>query len=357
MKCKYCHQPAGWFSSKHKECEEKHNHSLKIIHTTIKNRLSSPCGCNYNLINEELANILSEGYVTQDIFHNEICKATEESLTPNNQNIFTICNFINSLPHEVKENIYANRNFINYLEEYFGNYFKCSHHIDSNYTNLIKELKNNEKLTEHIDKVFVSFIEDKIKHILDDGITDYEEEEEIKKYIELLVLDESETMYNSDMYNKFVQSLVLRDIQEGKRVERIKLDRIPVLLGKTEYILWAFNNVAGYEEKTGRRYEGGSAGINLRICKGVYYNVGSTEGHSIEYQYKNSLGQGLCIMTNKNIYFIGDKHIKIPVNKIISIEPYNNGIVIVKDGANPLPFTFLGCDSWFISNALNLLVE
>lgn len=105
--------------------------------------------------------------------------------------------------------------------------------------------------------MFVSFIDNKILQILNNSTVNHEEEEEINNYIEAFVLDESETLYNSDMYNKFVQSLILRDIQEGKRVERMKLDHIPVLLGKTEYILWAFNNIDGYEEKTGRRYVGG----------------------------------------------------------------------------------------------------
>lgn len=103
MKCKYCHKPAGWFSFKHKECEERHNLSLQIINTTIKERLYRTDDCNYNSIKEELAQIISEGYLTQDVFNNAIYRATIESLTLDNQNIFTICHFINSLPNEVKK--------------------------------------------------------------------------------------------------------------------------------------------------------------------------------------------------------------------------------------------------------------
>lgn len=357
MKCKYCHKPAGWFSFKHKECEERHNHSLQIINTTIKERLNRPDDCIYNSIKEELAQIISEGYVTQDVFYNAIYRATIESLTQDNQNIFIIYRFINSLPNEVKEDIYTNQNYISYIVEYFEKYIKSECHIDSNYSNLIKELKFNNKITEQIDKVFVSFIDNKILQILNEGTVSHEEEEEINNYIESFVLDESETLYDSDMYNKFVQSLILRDIQEGKRVERMKLDHIPILLGKNEYILWAFNNIDGYEEKTGRRFVGGSQGISTRICKGVYYRIGSSKGHSIEYQYQNPLGRGLWIITNKNIYFLGQKQVKIGISKILSYEPYSDGLVIVKDGINPKPYTFIGFDSWFAVNAMHLLAE
>ena len=132
MKCKYCHKPAGWFSFKHKECEERHNHSLQIINTTIKERLNRPDDCIYNSIKEELAQIISEGYVTQDVFYNAIYRATIESLTQDNQNIFIIYRFINSLPNEVKEDIYTNQNYISYIVEYFEKYIKSECHIDSN---------------------------------------------------------------------------------------------------------------------------------------------------------------------------------------------------------------------------------
>ena len=128
-------------------------------------------------------------------------------------------------------------------------------------------------------------------------------------------------------------------------------------LGKKENVLWVFKNVEGYEEKTGHKYIGGSNGVSMRICKGVYYHVGASKGHSVAYQYQTPLGRGIFVVTNKYLYFLGVKQVKLSISKILSFEPYSDGIVLVKDGTNPKPYTFIGFDSWFVVNAMQLLVE
>ena len=173
----------------------------------------------------------------------------------------------------------------------------------------------------------------------------------------MTTLSGTSSLYDSTSYQKLVQSLVLRDIQEGKTVERIKIDNLPLLLGKKENVLWVFKNVEGYEEKTGHKYIGGSNGVSMRICKGVYYHVGASKGHSVAYQYQTPLGRGIFVVTNKYLYFLGVKQVKLSISKILSFEPYSDGIVLVKDGTNPKPYTFIGFDSWFVVNAMQLLVE
>ena len=61
-------------------------------------------------------------------------------------------------------------------------------------------------------------------------------------------------------------------------------------------------------------------------------------------------------MTNKNLVFVGTKSIKIPLSKIISYTPYQDGIEIVKDAATPKGYTFAGYDPWFTINAVQSLV-
>ena len=129
------------------------------------------------------------------------------------------------------------------------------------------------------------------------------------------------------------------------------------MLGKKENVLWVFKNVEGYEEKTGHKYIGGSNGVSMRICKGVYYHVGASKGHSVAYQYQTPLGRGIFVVTNKYLYFLGVKQVKLSISKILYFEPYSDGIVLVKDGTNPKPYTFIGFDSWFVVNAMQLLVE
>ena len=47
-----------------------------------------------------------------------------------------------------------------------------------------------------------------------------------------------------------------------------------------------------------------------------------------------------------------EKSLKIPYNKIISIESYSNGIGIQKDGANSRPIFLEGVSSWFAYNVV-----
>ena len=357
MKCKYCHKPAGWFKRKHKECELKHELSIEQIKKCINYKIQNSIAFQYDSLKEELSKTLSSGYINDTDFFDVIFDVCDNLFNSSKTNSIILHEFINSTPSECKNKIYDNKNSIKFWTAFFDDMLKKTGLLEQEYQNIIQDLRQHTILANALEKVFLSFLETKILQYLEDSVISKEEEDQISNYIEQLALENSDAMYSTDTYNKFVQSLVLRDIQEGKKVDRVKIDSLPILLGKNEYILWCYNKIEGYEEKTGRRYVGGSRGISTRICKGVYYRVGSSKGHSIEYQYQNPLGHGLWIITNKNIYFLGQKQVKIGISKILSYEPYSNGLVIVKDGVNPKPYTFIGFDSWFAVNAMNLLAE
>ena len=170
-------------------------------------------------------------------------------------------------------------------------------------------------------------------------------------------LSGTDILEKSISYCRYNESLTLRDIQEGIIPMRCGLEDLSIVLGKSEYVVWIYKNVKAYEEKTGRRYQGRSRGVSFKICKGVYYRVGATDGHSVSYQYQDPLGQGNMIITNKNVIYNGSKSIKVPINKIISYQAYTDGIKLTKDATEPKDYTFVGCDAWFIINAIQLLVD
>ena len=143
-------------------------------------------------------------------------------------------------------------------------------------------------------------------------------------------------------------------MREGKEITRLQIQGLPILLGKKEQVLWVDTLVEGLEEKTGKRYEGASQGVSIRLCKGVYYKTAASKGYPVEYQYNKSLGIGSFVITNKHVYFLGDKQVKLPYSKIISFEEYSDGVTLVKDGVNPKPYTFVGVNAWFVINAIQL---
>ena len=217
------------------------------------------------------------------------------------------------------------------------------------------DTQKKPKLTS-VEKNALSVFEQKVNEFLSDGIIDRKEERELMMLVEELQLSDA-VLQECEPYVKLMQSLVLRDIEEGRDFERVHVENLSILLSKNERLLWAYSNIEGYERKTGSRYTAGSNGVSLKICKGVYYRVGASKGYSQPYEYQKHLGNGEFIITNKGIYFVGDNHAKLLFSKILSFEPYSDGITIVKDGASPKPYTFVGFDPWFLINAMQLLAD
>lgn len=274
------------------------------------------------------------------------------------EDCYSISECFDSLPLEVKNRI--NRSFE--YNEFWEN--ATRYLLDNEFETENGNLEAIEKLasdkgidTEFIHNYFIDKVENKILEFLEDGLITAEEEKELSKMIYKCKLSADDFVGN-DNYDKYLQSLILSDLKDGKEIStKIETSHLPILMGKTEYAIWCYQNVAAYEEKTGKRYEGGSRGVSIRLCKGVYYRVGASKGHSVDYSYINPVGKGVLLITNKNIIFHGDKTIKLPINKIITFSTYSDGIELQKDGVRAKPVTFTGFDPWFISNLLPQLKD
>lgn len=161
---------------------------------------------------------------------------------------------------------------------------------------------------------------------------------------------------NQEVKVRLVQAKVLRDVMSGEPRQRIAFDgALPFMLSVGEIPLWAFPNVDCYETKTQRHFEGGSHGASIRIMKGVYYRVGAFKGHPVEVQVTEKTDRGLLVVTNKNIFFGGLKHLKIPIKKLVSLEPHSDGIKLQKDGVRAKPIAFTPVDGWFAYNLISNL--
>jgi hypothetical protein len=129
----------------------------------------------------------------------------------------------------------------------------------------------------------------------------------------------------------------------GKVPERMAIQgHVPFNLQKTEKLIWVFQNVDYYEQKTRREYVGGSRGVSVRIAKRVYYRVGAFKGHRVERTETVHAATDLLGVTNKHIYFAGDaKSFRIRHDKIVSFEPYSDGIGVQRDAATAKPQLFV----------------
>ena len=102
-----------------------------------------------------------------------------------------------------------------------------------------------------------------------------------------------------------------------------------------------------------RQTVGRHSGFNIRVMKGVYYRTGGFKGTPVETTSMQKVGTGMACLTIRNIYFSSpEKSLKIPYDKIISVNSYSNGIDLQKDGTREKPIFLEGVDGWFCYNVI-----
>jgi hypothetical protein len=213
--------------------------------------------------------------------------------------------------------------------------------------------ENSFLSSSEIREALVAGWEKAVEHFLEDGNLDPQEETRLVAFAEHFELSQ-EDLDKNGAYTQFVKGLVLRDLMEGKIPERFRpIGQLPFNFQRKEKLIWAFNDVMYYEDRTRRRYTGGSRGVSIRIAKGVYYRVGSFRGHPIETTERIHVDTGILAVTTKHLYFYGPrKSFRIRFDKIVSFTPYSDGIGIQRDAATAKPQIFVTGDGWFTYNLL-----
>lgn len=106
------------------------------------------------------------------------------------------------------------------------------------------------------------------------------------------------------------------------------LHSIEVVLQKGEQAYWS--EPAGILEQrvVGRRYEGGSQGVSIRIAKGVSYRVGSHRGRMVTDKRLLEVSSGSLIVTSKRVIFTGGlKSFDVKLDKVLSVNFAEDGMI------------------------------
>jgi len=198
--------------------------------------------------------------------------------------------------------------------------------------------------------------ENAIEQFLEDGVLETTEEKRLVEFKERFALSQNELDKNGAL-TKTAKAAVLRDVLNGIIPQRMSFDgNIPINLQKGEQIIWAFSGSKYLEDKTRRQFVGGSQGVSIRVMKGVYYRVGAFKGQPVEHTERVHIDTGLVVVTNKNIYFAGPiKSVRLPYSKIVSFEPFSDGIGVMRDTATAKPQIFVTGDGWFTFNLITNL--
>lgn len=192
-------------------------------------------------------------------------------------------------------------------------------------------------------------------NFLSNGLISDNEQQQIEQYAQALSLPlyNLPAQYQNTDIEKVNQAIIIKNLQRGILPQSGVA--LPVLLGKSESVLWVYNNVTYYQEKIEREYKHRSGGFSFRVMKGVYYRTGSGRSKPVEHSVMNNEGMGSLIITNKNIIFYAQtKSVKIPFKKIVGVTPYSDGLEVHKDG-NSKRMVFQGFDCWFVMNILSFV--
>ena len=233
---------------------------------------------------------------------------------------------------------------------------------DSDLTVLGNELKDIARQSyiddDEYENALIKGWEQAVEKAFDDNILTKEEEKRLVELKEHFSLTQDQLDINH-AYSKVAKGAILRDILEGKIPDRLRIDiTLPFNFQKKESIVWVFQNVPYYEKKTKRRYEGGYAGVSMRVANGLYFRTGGFKGHPVDYNETVHIDTGIVAVTTKHIYFSGEyKTFRIRFDKIIAFTPYSDGIEVQKDGTTAKPQIFVTGDGWFSYNLLTNLAN
>ena len=197
-----------------------------------------------------------------------------------------------------------------------------------------------------------------VEQFLKDGILDATEEKRLVEFKDHFALSQGDLDGNGAL-TKVAKAAVLRDVLDGIVPQGISVENnFPINFQKGEQVVWAFSDSKYLEDKTRRQYIGGSQGVSIRVMKGVYYRAGAFKGHSVEYTERVHIDTGWIVVTNKNIYFAGPrKSLRLPYAKIVSFEPFSDGIGVMRDTATAKLQIFVTGDGWFTYNLVTNLAK
>lgn len=195
-----------------------------------------------------------------------------------------------------------------------------------------------------------------VDQALEDGVLTETEEQHLEAFIPRFELALAELNARGAL-ERLGKAKVLRDLVEKGVVPKVgPVDGLPFNLVKSESLVWLFKDVAYHELRTRTHYEGKSAGVSIRIAKGVYYRTSSFTGHPVETIHAVRVDTGFLGATTKHVYFSGPmKSFRVPYTKIVNFTKYSDGIGIQRDAMTAKPQTFVTGDGWFTYNLLTNL--
>lgn len=195
--------------------------------------------------------------------------------------------------------------------------------------------------------------EQALEKVLSDNFVTEAEEQALMAYCDRNKIGQDEL---GPAWMKLGCAVMLREVIQGRIPSTLKVSgNIPFALESDEQLVWV-QPAQLMEQRKSRRYEGASAGVSVKVARGVYFRTSSFQGQPIdEYSFAVS-DAGTLFITSQYLRFRGElKSLKLPYHKIAAFQPFSDGLGFCRDTMTAKTQIFLGGDGWFLYNlAVNL---
>lgn len=226
--------------------------------------------------------------------------------------------------------------------------------VDRRLLPTLTEIAENHFMTgEHVQSALVEGWLRAVDQFLDDHLLTEAEEQKLVAFREQYQLPAT-ALEKAPGQDRLQKARALRAILEG-RFPSSPSKVLPHVFNfqKSEKLVWIFDSVQYYEDRTRRQYVGGHSGVSIRVMTGVYYRTGTFTGHPVDRTETVHIGTGDFAVTNKHLYFHSPaKAFRVRHDKIVAVVPYSDGIEVQRDAATAKPQKFVTGDGWFLYNVV-----
>lgn len=368
--CKYCGGKAGWFRSSHKECDATYQAGRAQMVTLVAEAATRSDFSEAALVSD-LAAIASDSFVDDDGIRAIIAEgwhqAVKEGLA---DGILTqdeearLRDFRDQFA--IDEQNRAGHDAAAQLDRAARDRLILDARLaalapaggDNHLHELATALDDSELSSAEQRRLLAQAWEAAVEGSIEDGVLSLDEENALIRYLRRFNFSQTDVNANGG-YTNMIKSAVIREAAEGLIPDRLNLDtRPPFNLMKSEQLVWVIDDVGYYEIKTRRERRGASHGVSIRVAKGLYYSPRTFRSRAVEWEETVHEDTGLLGVTSKHIYFHGSrKRFRIRYDRIVSFEPYEDGIGVMRDAQTAKPQTFRTGDGWFIYNLVTNLAQ
>lgn len=209
---------------------------------------------------------------------------------------------------------------------------------------------------EEINEIAIKGIEAAADRALVDHVLTREEEQRFAEIAFAFGIP-AETMNARGIMHKIGKAAIVRDLDAGMfPTTPLHITGHPFMFEKDERPIWLFNDANYTTLDIRSEFVSGSAGISVRIMKGVWVRTGRMKGHRVKSQVKTER-TGILLVSNKNIRFADSgPALRLRLREIGEMRVFDDGLLL-RTNRSEKPHIFNVDDLDFLVNIIGRISQ